>query len=159
MLLSHGTKSKNNWKIYYLEIYLPIQLKQLSVIFNLNHINNSLIMQKLYLTVPLMNKLLQLLIPHATFLFTARICCLLIVKQWHFISIITPCTLFLKTFNKKTKLVLYWIILKGNTSMFGSAIQVLPSHNREYLSSFFNPVCCVVVFIFNFIFENCFLAL
>ena len=34
---------------------------------------------------------------------------------------------FLETFNKKTRLVLYWIILNGNTSRFGSAIQVLPS--------------------------------
>ena len=53
---------------------------------------------------------------------------------------------FLETFNKKTKLVFYWIILKGNTSSFGSAIQVLPSDIGEYLSSFFNPI--VVVFIF-----------
>ena len=35
-------------KICYLEIYPPIKLKQLSVIFILNHINNSLIMQKLW---------------------------------------------------------------------------------------------------------------
>ena len=42
--------------------------------------------------------------------------------------------------------MLYWIILKGNTSKFGSAVQVLPSDIGEYLSSFFNPV--VVVFIF-----------
>ena len=34
-------------KICYLEIYPPIKLKQLSVIFILNHINNSLIMQKI----------------------------------------------------------------------------------------------------------------
>ena len=60
-------------------------------------------------------------------------------------------TLFLKTFNKKTKLVLYWIILKGNTSRFGSAIQVLPSDIGEYLSSFFNAVV-VVVFHFHFLF-------
>ena len=39
--------------------------------------------------------------------------------------------------------------LKGNTSAFGSAIQVLPSDIREYLSSFFNSV--VVVFISIFI--------
>ena len=55
-------------------------------------------------------------------------------------------TLFLQTPNKKTELVLYWIILKGNTSRFGAAIQVLTSDIGEYLSSFFNPV--VVVFIF-----------
>ena len=55
----------------------------------------------------------------------------------------------LKTFNKKTKLVLYWIILKGNTSRFGSAIQVLPSDIGEYLSPLFNHVV-VVVFIFLF---------
>ena len=52
---------------------------------------------------------------------------------------------FLETFNKKTKLVLYWIILKGYTSRFGSAIQVLPSDIREYLRSFFNPV---LIFLF-----------
>ena len=33
------------------EIYPPKKLKQLSVIFILNHINNSLIMQKLYRTL------------------------------------------------------------------------------------------------------------
>ena len=53
-------------------------------------------------------------------------------------------TLFLKTFNKKTKLVLYWIILKVNTSRSGSAIQVLPSDIGEYLSPFFNHVVVVV---------------
>ena len=36
-------------KIFYSEIYPPIKLKQLSAIFILNHINNSLIMQKLHL--------------------------------------------------------------------------------------------------------------
>ena len=53
----------------------------------------------------------------------------------------------LLTKKKQTKLVLYWI--KGNTSRFGSAIQVLPSDIGEYFSSFFIPV--VVVFISIFI--------
>ena len=54
---------------------------------------------------------------------------------------------FLETFNKKTKLVLYWIILKANTSRFGSAIQVVPSDIGEYSSSFLNPVVVVLIFI------------
>ena len=57
-------------------------------------------------------------------------------------------TLFLKIFNKKTKLVLYGIILKGNASRFGCAIQVLPSDIGEYLSSFFNLVVVIAIFIF-----------
>ena len=52
-------------------------------------------------------------------------------------------TLFLKTFNQKNKLALYWIILKCNTSRFGSDI-------GEYLSSLFNPV----VVMFSFLFYN-----
>ena len=66
---------------------------------------------------------------------------------------------FLETFNKKTKLVLYWIILKGNTSRFGSAIQVLPSDIGEYLSSFFNPVAVVLNFIFILQFKNVFFSI
>ena len=38
-------------KICYLEIYPPMKFKKLSVLFILNHINNSLIMQKLYLAL------------------------------------------------------------------------------------------------------------
>ena len=40
MLLSHGTKFKNNYKICYLKIYHPVKLKQLPVIFILNQIDN-----------------------------------------------------------------------------------------------------------------------
>ena len=40
--------------------------------------------------------------------------------------------------------------LKGNTSRFGSAIQLLPSDIGQYLSSFFNAIT-VVVFISIFI--------
>ena len=40
VLLSSGRKSKNKLKILYLKFYPPIKLKQLSVIFILNHINN-----------------------------------------------------------------------------------------------------------------------
>ena len=54
------------------------------------------------------------------------------------------------TFKKRNKLVLYWIILKGNTSRLGSATQVLPFDIGEYLSSFFDPVV-VVAFVFIFI--------
>ena len=52
----------------------PIKLKQLSVIFILNHINNSLIMQKLNMTLLVdkhLEELFQLLIARARFLFTA----------------------------------------------------------------------------------------
>ena len=157
---------------------------------------------------------MQLLITHARFLFTA-----LFVGIWQW-SNDNLCHYsihyFLETFNKKTILVLYWII-KGNTSKkknfmapfywWGStasrleplrggsllfttspqkflvltlstsegwkaestleppsssehrtpwlgiqclnhyAIQVLPSDVGEYLSSFFNPVVVVVIFI------------
>ena len=64
---------------------------------------------------------------------------------------------FLVTFNKKTKLVLYWIILKANTSRFGSAILVVPSDIGEYSSSFLNPVVVVLIFILQL--KNVFLAL
>ena len=67
-------------------------------------------------------------------------------------------TLFLKTFNKKNRNSLLLNYLKGNTSRFGSAIQVLPCDIGEYLSSFFNPVVVVVfisIFIlFHFYFES-----
>ena len=65
---------------------------------------------------------------------------------------------FLETFNKKTKLVLYWIILNGNTSRFGSAMQLLPSDIGEYLSSFFNPFVVVLIFIFNLQLKNVFFS-
>ena len=65
---------------------------------------------------------------------------------------------FLETFNKKTKLVLYWIILNGNTSRFGSAMQLLPSDIGEYLSSFFNPFVVVFIFIFNLQLKNVFFS-
>ena len=39
MLLSRGTKFKNNKKTHYLKIYPPIKLNPLSVIFILKHIN------------------------------------------------------------------------------------------------------------------------
>ena len=42
-----GTKSKNNQKVCYLKFYPPGKLKQLLVIFILNHINSSFIMQKI----------------------------------------------------------------------------------------------------------------
>ena len=43
---------------------------------------------------------------------------------------------------------------KGNTSRFGSAIQVLPSDFGEYLNAFFNTIVEVVVFfLFYFIIE------
>ena len=88
---------------------------------------------------------MQLLITHARFSVYCTICFLLIVKQKQVSSLHT---LFLKTFNKRSKLVFCWIILKGNTSRFCSAIQILPSDIGEYLSSFFNPVA-VVVFILS----------
>ena len=37
---------------------------------------------------------------------------------------------------------------KGNTSRFGSAIQVLPSDFGEYLNAFFNVIVVVVFFFF-----------
>ena len=45
--------------------------------------------------------------------------------------------------------VLYWITFRViYTSRFGSAIQILPSDTEEYLSSFFNAVGAVFIFIF-----------
>ena len=88
---------------------------------------------------------MQLLITHARFLSTALLSsdseALILYKCHYFIHY------FLETFDKNNKLVLYWIILKCNTSRFGSAIQVLPSDFGEYLSSFFNPVDVVLIFI------------
>ena len=43
---------------------------------------------------------------------------------------------------------------KGDTSRFGSAIQVLPSDFGEYLNAFFNAIAVVVFFLFYFIIEN-----
>ena len=63
-------------------------------------------------------------------------------------------TSFFKT--KKNKLVFYIIFVKGNTSRFGSAIQVLPSDIGKYFSSF---LITAVVFVFISmvisIIENC----
>ena len=59
----------------YLKIYPLIRLKQLSVILILNHINNSLIMQIICMTLLVhkhLEELFQLLITHAKFLFTAK---------------------------------------------------------------------------------------
>ena len=133
-------------KICNIEIYPPIKLKQLSVIIILNHINNSLIMQKLYLTIPLIRGIIAIINYTCWISVYCTIYCHLIVKQLHFISVITPYIIF-KNFRKKTKLVLCWIFLKGNASRFGSAIQILPSDIGEYSSFFFNPVV-LVVFIF-----------
>ena len=55
---------------------------------------------------------------------------------------------FLENFNKKTKLVLYWIILKDNTSRLGSAIQLSLADIGEYLS------CSFFSFDFYFYFTN-----
>ena len=89
---------------------------------------------------------MQLLITHARFLFTA-----LFIAIWLWsngtLKVSSLHALFLETFNKKTKPVLYWIVLKGNTSRFGFAMQVLLSDIEEYLSSFIKPVVAVV-FIF-----------
>ena len=79
------------------------------------------------------------------------ICCFLIVKQCHFTKCYNSIHHYLKHFTKSTKLVLYLICVKGNTSRFGSAIQVLPSDIGEYFSSYCITVV-VVVFIFLFLF-------
>ena len=42
---------------------------------------------------------------------------------------------------------------KGNTSRFGSAIQVLHSEFGEYWSAFFNTIVVVIFFLFYFITE------
>ena len=42
---------------------------------------------------------------------------------------------------------------KGNTSRFGSAIQIIPSDFGEYLNAFFNTIVVVVFFLFYFIIE------
>ena len=51
MLLILGTKTKNNYKICYLKIYPSIKLKQLSVIFILNHINNLIDHAKIHMAL------------------------------------------------------------------------------------------------------------
>ena len=56
-------------------------------------------------------------------------------------------TSFLKTFNQASPLLNY---CKGNTSRFGSAIQVSPPDIGEYFSSFF-IAGAVIVFISVFI--------
>ena len=53
---------------------------------------------------------------------------------------------FSKFSTKRTKLVLCF---KGNTSSFGSAIQVLLSDILEYLSSFFNAVVVIEIILFS----------
>ena len=130
----------------YLEIYPPIKLRQLSVIFILTRINNSLIMQKLHLT--LIRGIITIINYTYWISVYCTICCLLVVNQWHFVSAITPYIIFTKLWTTTKKPVLYWIILKGNTYRFGSAIQILPSDIEEYLSSFFNPAVVVFVSIF-----------
>ena len=137
------------------------------MIFILNHINNSMIMQSLYLN--LTRRIIAIINYTCYFsvyctIYCISVCfCLLscdneamaLYKCYHSIHYFPYIT-----FNKKTKLVLYWIILKGTTSRFGSAIQVLLSDIEEYLTSFINPVV-VVVFIVIFIFQlnNVLLAL
>ena len=61
-------------------------------------------------------------------------------------------TLLCKTCNKKTKVVLYCIILR--VIPLGLALlQVLPSEFGEYLNVFFNDVVVVVLILFYFIIE------
>ena len=86
-------------------IYSPIKLKQLSVIFFLNHISKSLIMQKVFMTLLVYNhleELFQLLIPvhvldfcflHYFLSFDSKAMTVHKVSSLH-IS-------FLKTFNKR----------------------------------------------------------
>ena len=46
--------------------------------------------------------------------------------------------------------------IKGNTSRFGSSIQVLPSDIRKYFSSFLTTAVAVVfISMFTSVIENC----
>ena len=79
------------------------------------------------------------------------ICCLLVVKQLQKVSKLH--TSFFKT--KKNKLVFYIFFVKGNTSRFGSAIQVLPC-DMEYFDSRFLTVIAVVFYFYLYIaMEKC----
>ena len=61
-----------------------------------------------------------------------------------------------KLFTKETKLVLYLIYIKDNTSSFCSAIQVLVSNIRKYLISFLiTAVAIVFISMFISVIENC----
>ena len=61
-----------------------------------------------------------------------------------------------KTFNKRNKNSPLLNHIKGNTSSFGSAIQVLPSDIRKYFSSFLiTAVAVVFISVFISVIENC----
>ena len=113
MLLSHGTKSRNNKKIPYLKIYPPIKLKQLSVIFILNYNNNFIDPTEIYITV-LVPQIFQILSTLVRFLFTALSCCHLIadVMILLIVSSLLKSLSFFFFFNKK-KLVFYCIMLRA----------------------------------------------
>ena len=53
---------------------------------------------------------------------------------------------YLRHFTKKNYLLFYLIFIKGNTSRFGSDIQVLPSDMENALTHFITVI--VVVFYF-----------
>ena len=72
------------------------------------------------------------------------------VKQWHFINCHHSIHHYL-TF----KIVLYLIYFKGNTSSFGSTIQVLRSDNGEYFTLYFITVVVVaLISIFILLLKN-----
>ena len=102
------------------------------------------------------DKLFQLLDKPASFLFTAPLLRHLTVRQWR----IVPTLLVSSLKVKKTKLVLYILnYAKGNTSRFGSAIQVLPRHGikiifKLYIIGLVVVVVFIIYFSFFIIFRN-----
>ena len=124
----------------------------MSLIFLLNHINNSLIMQKIYMTLLVCKHLEELFsIINCTCWISVycTICYHLIVKQWHFHHSIHHFSKLLTKRNVSSALLNY---VKGNTSRFGSAIQVLPPDIGECFSSF---SITVVYFCSYFVIEKC----
>ena len=111
----------------------PIKLKQLSLIFILNHINNSYDHVKVYMPV-LVNKHLEDL---------SAICCHLIAKQTFYEVL---------SFHTSIKTAIKTIPLLNYTSKFGCTIQVSPSGIGKYFNSFF-ITAAVVFFISLFCFH------
>ena len=134
LLSSHGTKSTNNFKIHYWKFYIPIILKQLSAIFMLNHTI------KFYsLWNDICNVILLKIFTSTYFSYQTQLpdFCLL-----HYSDIISHysngiCFLqchhsFYHIFKKRNSTSPLMNESKGNTSRFGSAIQVLPSWNKYF---------------------------
>ena len=130
MLLSCRTEFLNITKRYicYLKKYTQIKLKQLLLIFIWNHINNSLIMQKLHV--------LDFCLPHYLSSSDSE------AMTLHKVSSLR--TSFFKTLNKKTKLDPYLVILRVIPLSLSLLHRYYPDIGG-YLSSILIPVVVVVV--------------